>query len=315
MSFRTLKTIAKDEEIFISYIDSCYPTNIRQSQLRDRFFFDCKCNKCHRHANESGSTDSIPEAERFLGKPTELAPKWKAFLDAGYKKSYPDFAKGFFKELPQNRTASSSEPYSDAKFAERFSSEVANDIANEGIVDIDFNESVNDLEFLLKLLATSKRFAVSRQPYASIRQEYITKLCYVAKWRQAFVQSAKQYFHIDPVLYPETHHPLRVMHNANLAMLVLAIGTDPEFWGKPAPLGDPIGDINYGVLIYFLLMEVVANVDRSHGKESKFSKVVKQKFEDIKADTPREGLREFEGHREETWRQFRRIADRPDPTF
>ncbi|THC98423.1 hypothetical protein EYZ11_002082 [Aspergillus tanneri] len=43
---KAIRTIQKDEQIFISYIDSTNPCDIRQAELRERYFFDCRCPKC-----------------------------------------------------------------------------------------------------------------------------------------------------------------------------------------------------------------------------------------------------------------------------
>lgn len=41
-----LHDIKKDDELFISYIDTSYPRRVRQEELRDRYFFECRCPKC-----------------------------------------------------------------------------------------------------------------------------------------------------------------------------------------------------------------------------------------------------------------------------
>ncbi|KAL4979823.1 hypothetical protein BDW66DRAFT_156888 [Aspergillus desertorum] len=43
---KAIRPIAKGEQIFISYIDTTYPTRVRQKELRGRYFFTCKCAKC-----------------------------------------------------------------------------------------------------------------------------------------------------------------------------------------------------------------------------------------------------------------------------
>ena len=41
-----IRDIQKDEEVLISYIDTTHPYVNRQRELRERYFFDCKCPKC-----------------------------------------------------------------------------------------------------------------------------------------------------------------------------------------------------------------------------------------------------------------------------
>ncbi|KAL4914717.1 hypothetical protein BDW62DRAFT_189911 [Aspergillus aurantiobrunneus] len=56
---KAIRPIAKDEQVFISYVDATYPPSMRRKQMRERYFFDCFCNKC-RFDNEN--PDSSEEA-------------------------------------------------------------------------------------------------------------------------------------------------------------------------------------------------------------------------------------------------------------
>lgn len=42
----TLRSVSKDEELTISYIDTTSPRVLRQQELKERYFFDCSCNLC-----------------------------------------------------------------------------------------------------------------------------------------------------------------------------------------------------------------------------------------------------------------------------
>lgn len=46
LSIRALRHIARGEQIFLSYIDATNPRHVRQKELQERYFFDCKCSKC-----------------------------------------------------------------------------------------------------------------------------------------------------------------------------------------------------------------------------------------------------------------------------
>src|ERR1700716_1161916 len=43
---KPVRPIKKDEQILISYIDATNPRDIRRSDLRERYLFDCNCTKC-----------------------------------------------------------------------------------------------------------------------------------------------------------------------------------------------------------------------------------------------------------------------------
>lgn len=315
MSLRTLRSTSKDEEIFISYVDTSFSTAIRQQNTEERFHFRCHCHKCIKA--ETQPQESLED--QYLGHPTELAPEWKAFIEGGYRKDmYPPIAQEFWKDLPNNFTEKGQQPYWDAQYLEEFAYNAAATAFKDDSGD-KLDELIEMQEFLLRLLATSRRFALWRQPYGSIRQEhYLTNLSYARKFQQAWSQAAKVYFNIDPLLYPQTHHPLRVVHNANLAVLTLTVAMDPEFLAEQGSSKDSIHDINFGVLLYFLFVEILANVEKSHGKDNSFAKQMKAKFEQIKTDMTRSdphALRDIVKQREETWKKFRSIGTIPDRPY
>lgn len=62
---KAVRPIAKDEQIFISYVDTTYPKRIRQKELRERYFFTCQCEKC--------SSDESPEPTGDAGEVCEHA--------------------------------------------------------------------------------------------------------------------------------------------------------------------------------------------------------------------------------------------------
>ncbi|EXJ89664.1 hypothetical protein A1O3_02731 [Capronia epimyces CBS 606.96] len=46
ISVHALRDITKDEEVTISYVDTTFPSEKRQQELRDRYFFTCQCGFC-----------------------------------------------------------------------------------------------------------------------------------------------------------------------------------------------------------------------------------------------------------------------------
>ncbi|KAK4867650.1 hypothetical protein LT330_001160 [Penicillium expansum] len=63
---KAMRPIKKGEQIFISYIDTTTPYDIRRNELKERYFFDCQCTKCQRGA------DTIED--RFLSTPEDMTP-------------------------------------------------------------------------------------------------------------------------------------------------------------------------------------------------------------------------------------------------
>lgn len=66
MTVKTTQPIAKDEQVFISYIDTTYSVTTRRKQLAERYFFDCQCPRCTRELMDSGEENiaTIEAAER-----------------------------------------------------------------------------------------------------------------------------------------------------------------------------------------------------------------------------------------------------------
>ena len=46
LSVRALEKVGSGKEVLISYIDSSGPFGVRQAELKDQYFFQCKSNKC-----------------------------------------------------------------------------------------------------------------------------------------------------------------------------------------------------------------------------------------------------------------------------
>lgn len=55
---KAIRPIRKDEQIFISYIDTSEPFDARQSQLKERYYFKCRCSKCKQEARTINSSRS-----------------------------------------------------------------------------------------------------------------------------------------------------------------------------------------------------------------------------------------------------------------
>ena len=118
------------------------------------------------------------------------------------------------------------------------------------------------------------------------------------------------YFYVDPILFRESFHPVRVVHTWTLSRLFLQLShlsvAEPEAVGELEEYG-----IGYGWIVWGLLREVVGNVDRSHGSQSSFTGSCKRKFEEVETDMSRGEDRVRPGFEtlEEQWRRLRRIAD------
>ena len=265
LSFRALSPIAKDEEIFISYIDETNPFIVRQWELASRYYFKCACLKC-----ALGPTQR--EDELLVPLP-DMRRTWAT--DIIYTSKPP---------IQEKVNAS-------LRSSSNHNSEEARRLATIEFHHFDLLEqakSVQDpakraieLENAIRQIKQSNFYAITRQPYAAARHEYLAALISAGEFAMAWMNAIKTYVEIDPILYLQQHHPLRMVHRCVAALLSLYIASE-DSKGILNEIGEMGLDI--GVLIYKLLSEAATNVDLSHGADSKFAKLVKAKFEEVKSD-------------------------------
>jgi hypothetical protein len=146
---------------------------------------------------------------------------------------------------------------------------------------------------LMRILRDTEVWPEIRQPYPALRHEYFLGCLTLKKYSDAFYHGLKNYFDIDPILYPAPHHPLRVVHTFSLARLaivfVIDATTNPEI--------DPAGSIkfarqqgyDFAPLVYKLIKDSMDNVGKSHGENNSFAIMVKEKWEEVITDM---GLKE-----------------------
>ncbi len=179
----------------------------------------------------------------------------------------------------------------------------------------DSDTSRKRLEQGMELMRDCKTCPVFRQPYAALRQQLAVNLISAQQWVPAFAQSLRIYFDIDPVLFPEPFHPVRITHKWTLAMLVLQIASLSV--GEPGLVIElEEYRLDYGTVIWGLLIEVEGNVDRSHGQNTRFAKLVRRKMDQVKVDmtrgdsaAPKLGKAETE----KQWALLRKVANELAP--
>ena len=150
------------------------------------------------------------------------------------------------------------------------------------------NASVS-LEEGMKLLKGTGVWPTTRQPYQALRQQYSVALISSQSWIAALQHLVKVYFQIDPILFPETFHPVRIVHTWTLALLLLHISGLPSSETADLRSLDEDG-LDLGRVLWVLLKEIEANVDKSHGESSRFAVIVRQKANQVKADMRRAGF-------------------------
>lgn len=253
VSIRTLRSVKADEEIFVSYIDTTNPYSRRQSELKSRWFFDCRCSKCIK-----GPT--LPE-DNWAIEPRGLAKKVKDVADTLIK------AEPFASD-PANYVGESR----DEKRVAAIQGQAFEDYEKEQQT-ADAEEAIRIIENNMRMCHESKLWPVYRQPFAALRDDLILNLLLVGQYQVAWAQCAKRYRYITPKLYPEPHHPVRVVQTWQMAMLALYLSSEGVAMG-----------VDLGPIAYMLIMEVAKVSNQSHGENSAFSQSVKKKLDEETAE-------------------------------
>ena len=171
ISVYTLRPISKDEEITISYIDTTSPFDKRQKDLKSRYFFDCSCNLCLKGFGT--------QLDRFYPN--------RDFDTAGNEDVQDDV---------------------DVKLIENQAEQVLLDVQSKSSI---LHAQIDNIYSAMKMLADSRVWPIHRYPWPQLRQELFLGLLANKRYPEAMIQSAIFVRVIHPVLYPQEHHPLRVI--------------------------------------------------------------------------------------------------------
>ncbi|KAF2436620.1 SET domain-containing protein [Tothia fuscella] len=280
LSLRTLQAIGKGEEILISYVDESLPRSKRQSELEESYFFKCDCSKCQRLMD-------TPE-DRFL-LPVEELRKQLAQL--------PD---DIISQVPNKANPTS---FMKKRCDSVQGIELAGDVELHAIKTEDTGKSLLRLEQALWCISQISAWPANRYPYSSLRQAYFLKLLNSGRdFRKALWQGLKIYFDVNAILYPQKHHPVRLMHTYTLVVLTIVVLSDGHS-EEEYP--------NLNIVLNTLLHEALDNVALSHGDESRFAHVVRAKYNEVNADMLRynpAGLEMMMNKSEETLDTYRALV-------
>lgn len=256
VSVRTLKPIKEAEEIYISYIDTTNPYARRQNELESRWFFACKCAKCDKG-------EALAEDEWAI-EPSKLPQEWKEVLDKMVKTAESTSDSATFAGKSQ-----------DEKRVEMIQRKAFHEHENAQSIQ-DSAAAIKAIEEGMHVCHQSKLWPLYRQPYAALRDDLIVNKLLVGDFEEAWAHCAKRYRHITPKLYPQKAHPIRVAQTWQMAMLALYL----------AEIGGSQG-VDLGLIAYLLVKDLNDVIDLSHGSNSSFTKSVKKKYEEMRAEMHR----------------------------
>ncbi|KAI2787533.1 hypothetical protein POX_f07902 [Penicillium oxalicum] len=204
---KAIRPIKKDEQIFISYIDTTTPYAVRRKELSERYYFDCQCTKCAK--GPDGPEDQFSHS-----------PKDRTALEAAEKEAL---------ELMQEASYFDSKP----------------------------QEQIQALESAMRTLKKTSNWPLTRQPYASLRDQLILSLLSVNNFSKSFLHAAIRYLRIDPVLYSPSH-PIRQLHGWVLAKLAIYLSQEGfESDSKEAALIQET-QMNFHYVLWYLLADLAS---------------------------------------------------------
>jgi hypothetical protein len=159
-----------------------------------------------------------------------------------------------------------------------------NDLLVAGELELPQAKAQNHIsrqECLRRVLAQcqmSGQYNVTRQPYAAARNEYILECINEGDHALAWRHAVRSYLDIDPVLFPELHNPIRVVHAHRLAKLTIFLAEESEKKGQDLRLHCIDLGLDMPAFAWKCMKEAAQQVDKSHGADSSFSHLVKISF-------------------------------------
>lgn len=247
LQIRALRRFKAGDEVLISYVDQNNLFSRRQEELQRDYGFKCRCPKCE-------TRDTAPQE-----RPLTFKESVKTSLKPG---------KGISMELPSPESAVDT---LGTQISEAF------DLSQR----LDREAAVDHLQRALKLAQDSRVWPITRAPLPAVYQAYFDACLTTGHHERALLAGLRRYCLIDPVLYPQSIHPVRVVHAWSLFSLLKAYD-----WGA---VGSAIArycgqEINLSPAAAALLTEIHEHVPLSHGAESTFAKLIESMWRELQQE-------------------------------
>lgn len=250
IAVRALKPIQSGEEVLISYVDSSAPFGVRQAELKDQYFFDCTCIKCKLGPN-------APQ-DAFFKPNSEFEERIKVIDDMIPEiVKDPAWPRHVLGETTDDKRLSALQFY-----------------AYSFLDSPDAEKATPDPTQFRKPIIICRNtgmWPLTRAPLPALYQQYAVACLSVRKYNEALVALIRLHVLIDPEVYPQAHHPVRVVHAWTLATLAKAVSSDQD---SPFCRALQACGVDLSVLFLALLSELHEQVPKSHGLESRFGRMV-----------------------------------------
>ncbi|KAI9719148.1 MAG: hypothetical protein M1828_006330 [Chrysothrix sp. TS-e1954] len=255
MQLRTLKPIAKDEEIFVSYIEITNPFRRRQHELLERYYFTCDCDVCREGPaaqQDEFVKDLLPDGEQFMQETFDRSQWTPSNMDVGAN---------YVGNTDLFRWLGEVQHY-------------AFDMLDKARKSKEDNIAHTLLQGILACKAT-ELWPEERQPLPALRQELLVARMDQQKLGHAFIQAVI----LKVNFYEEAHshleqgcHPLSVINDWTIATIALAFRIDPAHAKMKEKLEGH--GVNFDLVCFGSANMVKKLVGWSHGDENSFAKRV-----------------------------------------
>lgn len=250
MSVRALDAIYTGKEVLISYIDSTAPYGVRQAELQDQYFFTCGCDKCKLglKAPQDAFLEPGSEFEERIAVIDDMIP------EITKDPAWPQHVLG---ESTHERRLSALQFYGYSYLSSPGSEEMPKEPAH-------FRKAI-------RIVRNTGVWPITRAPMPALYHQYAVACLYAKRYNEALIAMIRLNLLIDPVVYPQKHHPVRVVHSWTLATLAKAIGSDPD-----APFCKALQScgVDLSMLFLALVFDIRGQIELSHGADSHFAQSI-----------------------------------------
>ena len=168
ISVHALRPIRKDEEITISYVDTIYPFDRRQQELKERYFFTCRCDLCALRRDS-------PRDRYYL-------PSTAAVQEDGEHTIDPEVAK-----------------------VGNGAEEVF--LGIESQAGLEYTQT-DHIKSAMVQLAKSSSWPLYRYPWPQLRQRLFLGLLDSEQYFEALLNSATLVRMVNPIMFDQSYHPV-----------------------------------------------------------------------------------------------------------
>ncbi|KAH8674537.1 hypothetical protein BGZ60DRAFT_429534 [Tricladium varicosporioides] len=263
VSLIALSPIESEESIFISYIDFTQSRDLRQAELRHRYFFECKCEKCTGdysayHMFQKGIVIQLPKMELFcprgsLSKHADTRITTIEHISQDLRALRPDVT-NFYSRQESMKSSTSPSVYL-------------------GFLKSSLSE--------LSLLNSHQIFALP--PYPTILDEIYLTYIDTNHLISALILLLFIFLNCDVYNWPQPNHPVRVTRLFTIARLLkYAASLEQSVLAQTIPFvpSEVFKSIDFIDAVQTILILVNELAPLSHGKGTRFVKQVEEELKE-----------------------------------